>query len=201
MISIIDYGMGNLRSVQKAFEFLGYDAVITSAAYKIDGSSHLVLPGVGAFGDAMAALEKRNLVSIIKKQVEKGKPFLGICLGMQLLFDKSYEHGQFEGLKIVGGEVKKFELPPQYKVPHMGWNRLEVSRGEIFDRENAHQYVYFVHSFYCDPADKTVTAATANYGMDFCAAVARDNVFATQFHPEKSGETGLKMLKKFGEIK
>ena len=201
MISIIDYGMGNLRSVQKAFEFLGYDAQITDKTDVIDNASHVVLPGVGAFGDAMTALRGKELVGTIQSQVKKGKPFLGICLGMQLLFDKSYEHGEFEGLKIVSGEVRKFELPAEYKVPHMGWNKLNVVRGDIFDKNDAHQYVYFVHSFYCDPGSLNVTAATANYGIDFCAAVADGNVFATQFHPEKSGDTGLEMLKKFGELK
>ena len=201
MIAVIDYGMGNLRSVQKAFEFLGYDAFITNEKEEIDSASHVVLPGVGAFGDAMDALNRLDLSDTIKKQVRKGKPFLGICLGMQLLFDKSYEHGEFEGLGIIGGEVKKFVLPVEYKVPHMGWNKLNVVGGALFDKNDAHQYVYFVHSFYCDPGDDTVIAAKANYGIDFCAAVAKDNVFATQFHPEKSGDTGLEMLKKFGELK
>lgn len=201
MIAVIDYGMGNLRSVQKAFEYLGYEAQITDDSAIIDSASHVVLPGVGAFGDAMDALHKQDLSETIKSQVEKGKPFLGICLGMQLLFDKSYEHGEFEGLGIVSGEVKKFVLPKKYKVPHMGWNKLKVLHGELFDKDDAHQYVYFVHSFYCDPSDKDITAATGNYGIDFCAAVAKDNVFATQFHPEKSGDIGLNMLKKFGELK
>lgn len=201
MIAIIDYGMGNLRSVQKAFEFLGYDAQITDKNDIIDNASHVVLPGVGAFGDAMDALRRKNLVQTIQNQVKAGKPFLGICLGMQLIFDKSYEHGEFQGLGIISGEVKKFELPAEYKVPHMGWNKLNVVQGAIFDKNDAHQYVYFVHSFYCDPSDGKVTAATASYGTDFCAAVAEGNVFATQFHPEKSGDTGLEMLKKFGELK
>ncbi len=201
MISIIDYGMGNLRSVQKAFEFLGHEAQITDDSKKIDDASHVVLPGVGAFGDAMDALNKLNLVETIKTQVEKGKPFLGICLGMQLIFDKSNEHGEYSGLGIVQGEVVKFELPNEYKVPHMGWNKLNIEQGAIFDKDEAQQYVYFVHSFYCVPTDKNVIAATTDYGIKFCAAVAKDNVYATQFHPEKSGETGLKMLKKFGEIK
>ena len=201
MIAIIDYGMGNLRSVQKAFEFLGYDAIVTSESAKIDDASHVILPGVGAFGDAMQALNKKGFVETIQKQVKKGKPFLGICLGMQLIFDKSYEHGEFEGLKIINGEVKKFELPSEYKVPHMGWNKIDVKQGDIFDMEDKDQYVYFVHSFYCDPSDNNLTAATADYGINFCAAIAHNNVFATQFHPEKSGDTGLKMLKKFGELK
>lgn len=201
MIAIIDYGMGNLRSVQKAFEFLGYEAVITKDSDVLDQASHVVLPGVGAFGDAMKALESRGLIKPIKKQVKSGKPFLGVCLGMQLLFDKSYEHGEFEGLGIVPGEVVKFDLPAEYKVPHMGWNKLDVMQGEIFDKKDTHQYVYFVHSYHCVPSDKKMIAANANYGEDFCAAVAYKNIFATQFHPEKSGEIGLKMLKEFGETK
>ena len=201
MIAVIDYGMGNLRSVQKAFEFLGYEAEITDNPDIIDNASHVVLPGVGAFGDAMEALNKHGYVEAIKRQVKKGKPFLGICLGMQLLFDKSYEHGEFEGLGIIPGEVVKFELPQEYKVPHMGWNKLNVKQGAIFNKEESHQYVYFVHSFYCVPNDINTIAASADYGKEFCAAVAHDNVFATQFHPEKSGKIGLEMLEKFGEIK
>ena len=201
MIAIIDYGMGNLRSVQKAFEYLGYDAQITDSTAVMDSASHIVLPGVGAFGDAMASLNSLGFPDTLKAQVKKGKPFLGICLGMQLLFDKSYEHGEFEGLGIVPGEVVKFELPKEYKVPHMGWNKLDVKRGAIFDAQKQDQFVYFVHSFYCVPQKKESIAATASYGIDFCAAVAQDNVFATQFHPEKSGEIGLDMLRKFGELK
>jgi glutamine amidotransferase len=201
LIAVIDYGVGNLKSVQKAFEFLGYEAQVTDDKNRIDNASHVILPGVGAFGDAMDALNKLDLVQVIQNQVRKGKPFLGICLGMQLLFDKSYEHGEFEGLSIIPGEVKRFQLPSEFKVPHMGWNRLTVSQGELFDKSEENQYVYFVHSYYCDPSDKSYTAATANYSIDFCAAVAHENVFATQFHPEKSSDTGLKMLKKFGELK
>jgi glutamine amidotransferase len=201
MITIIDYGMGNLRSVQKAFEFLGYEAMVTDDKNKIEDASHLILPGVGAFGDAMKALDELGFVETIQNEVKKGKPFLGICLGMQLLFDKSYEHGEFEGLSIVPGEVKRFQLPAEYKVPHMGWNKINIQQGELFDKDEKDQYVYFVHSYYCDPKDKEYTAATSNYGIEFCAAVAYENVFATQFHPEKSSKTGLNMLRKFGELK
>ncbi len=201
MITIIDYGMGNLRSVQKAFEFLGYEAQITDDKNKIKDASSLVLPGVGAFGDAMDALDKRELIDVIPNEVKKGKPFLGICLGMQLLFEKSYEHGEFLGLGIIPGEVKRFMLPNEFKVPQIGWNKLNIIQGEIFDKEQKDQYVYFVHSYYCDPNEKKYIAATSNYGVEFCAATAYDNVFATQFHPEKSSETGLNMLKKFGELK
>ncbi len=201
MINIIDYGMGNLRSVQKAFEFLGYEAKITDNKEEIEKASHLVLPGVGAFGLGMEALNERGFIEVIHSAVEKGKPFLGICLGMQLLFDKSYEHGEHEGLGIIPGEVKRFVLPKEYKVPHIGWNKITIKQGELFDKNAKGQYVYFVHSYYCDPSNKECIAATSNYGIDFCAAVAHKNVFATQFHPEKSSEIGLEMLKKFGELK
>jgi glutamine amidotransferase len=149
----------------------------------------------------MASLNRLGFPATLKDQVKKGKPFLGICLGMQLLFDKSYEHGEFEGLGIVPGEVVKFELPKEYKVPHMGWNKLDVKRGAIFDAQKQNQFVYFVHSFYCAPNNNDSIAATASYGIDFCAAIVQDNVFATQFHPEKSGDIGLDMLRKFGELK
>ncbi len=201
MIAIIDYGMGNLRSVQKAFEYLGYDAQITDSTAVMDSASHIVLPGVGAFGDAMDSLNRHDFPETLKAQVKKGKPFLGICLGMQLLFNKSYEHGEFEGLGIVPGEVVKFELPKEYKVPHMGWNKLDVKRGTIFDAQKQDQFVYFVHSFYCVPQKEESIAALSSYGIDFCAAIVQENVFATQFHPEKSGDIGLDMLRKFGELK
>ncbi len=200
MISIIDYGMGNLRSVQKAFQYLGYEAEVTNKKNIILSSSHVVLPGVGAFEDAMNALYEQELIDTIKSQISSGKPFLGICLGMQLLFDKSYEHGEHSGLSIFDGEVVKFNLDNKYKVPHMGWNKIDIKQGEIFDKNKINQYVYFVHSYYAAPKDAAIIAATTNYGNDFTSAVCKDNVYATQFHPEKSGDTGLEMLRKFGDI-
>ncbi|MCK5130238.1 MAG: imidazole glycerol phosphate synthase subunit HisH [Clostridiales bacterium] len=201
MISIIDYGMGNLRSVQKAFEYLGYEAIITHDSNAIDNASHVVLPGVGAFQDAIKALVNRNLVSTIEKQIDAGKPFLGICLGMQLLFEKSYEHGEHKGLGIFNGEIVRFDLSSDYKVPHMGWNEIKIKQGEIFDQDKDDQYVYFVHSYHVKTKDRNIVAATTEYGYEFVAAVCKDNIFATQFHPEKSGDTGLAMLKRFGELK
>jgi glutamine amidotransferase len=200
MISIIDYGMGNLRSVQKAFEYLGYDAVITDNKKTISDASHIVLPGVGAFKDAIEALDAHGLVDTISNSIDSGKPFLGICLGMQLLFEKSYENGEYNGLSILEGEVVKFNLSSDYKVPHMGWNKIDVKKGNIFCSDEKDQYVYFVHSYHVVPTDEDVIATTTNYGYDFTSAVCKDNVFATQFHPEKSGKTGLKMLKRFGEL-
>lgn len=201
MISIIDYGMGNLRSVQKAFEYLGYQVVITDEYDVINNSSHVILPGVGAFDDAMKALRKRDLIGTIKKQIKSGKPFLGICLGMQLLFDKSYENGEHEGLKIFSGDIVKFNLDNNLKVPHMGWNKIDVKKGNIFDEDLDNQYVYFVHSYHVLKESKDIIAIKTNYGYEFTSAIAKDNVYATQFHPEKSGDIGLMMLKKFGELK
>lgn len=200
MISIIDYGMGNLRSVQKAFEYLGHDAIITSDKKAINDASHIVLPGVGAFKDAIDALRQHELIGTIQSSVNSGKPFLGICLGMQLLFEKSYENGKYNGLSILKGDVVKFDIGSEYKVPHMGWNKINIKNGKIFDKENKDQYVYFVHSYHVVPNDENIIATTTNYGYDFTSAVCKDNILATQFHPEKSGETGLKMLKKFGEL-
>lgn len=201
MIAIIDYGMGNLRSVQKGFEHVGQKAVITSRAAELASAAKVVLPGVGAFQDAMSELQRLELVEPIRAAVASGKPFLGICLGLQLLFDTSYEDGRHEGLGILAGEVVRFDVPPPLKVPHMGWNELMVRRpAPIFAglREGAH--MYFIHSYYVVPRDRSVIAAEANYPAPFTAAVWRDNLFATQFHPEKSQADGLRILKNFGEL-
>ena len=201
MIAIIDYGMGNLRSVQKGFEHVGQKAVITSRAAELAQAAKVVLPGVGAFQDAMTELRRLELVEPIRAAVASGKPFLGICLGLQLLFDTSYEDGRHEGLGILAGEVVRFDVPPPLKVPHMGWNELLVRRpAPIFAglREGAH--MYFIHSYYVVPRDKSVIAAETNYPGPFTAAVWRDNLFATQFHPEKSQTDGLRILKNFGEL-
>jgi len=202
MIAIIDYGMGNLRSVQKGFEKVGHDAVVTNDPAVIRSASKVVLPGVGAFEDAIAELKHRGLVDSIHEAIDSGKPFLGICLGLQLLFDKSYEHGVHEGLGIIPGEVVKFELPPEYSVPHMGWNQLYFKRKPpIFEDIEDGEYFYFVHSFYVVPKLEEDVAVESDYGGKFCAAIWRDNLFATQFHPEKSQSKGLQVLKKFGELK
>lgn len=201
MITIVDYQMGNLRSVQKAIEHIGGTAVISSDAAEIAAAEKLVLPGVGAFGDAMAEIRRRDLVAPIRDFVASGRPFLGICLGLQLLFDQGHEHGTHEGLGILAGDVVKFDLPPTYKVPHMGWNTItKHGNGPVLDAVDDGTHFYFVHSYYVRPADPSVVAMTCDYGGEFCAAVRRDNVFATQFHPEKSQADGLKLLAGFNSM-
>ena len=199
MIAIVDYGMGNLRSVQKAFEYLGYDAAITDQGKALENASHIVLPGVGAFRDAIAALKAKDLDGMIKKEVAEGKPFLGICLGMQMLFDRSSEDGEYEGLGLIGGEVVRFDT--DLKIPHIGWNTLYYNkRTALFDGIDDN-YFYFVHSYHAAKVAKEDVETTCVYGYEFVASVNRDNVWGVQFHPEKSGDTGLKVLKNFGAIK
>ena len=201
MIAIIDYQMGNLRSVQKGFEKVGHQATITCDPAVLARADKVVLPGVGAFGDAMAELKRRDLVEPIRQAVDSGKPFLGVCLGLQLLFDVGYENGRHEGLGIVPGEVVRFELPSEYKVPHMGWNQLAILReSPLLAGLESGVYCYFVHSYYVVPQDRAVIAAETSYSAPFCAAIWRDNLFATQFHPEKSQQDGLRMLKNFAEM-
>ena len=201
MIVIIDYQMGNLRSVQKAFERSGHAATITSNPAAIAQAEKIVLPGVGAFADAIGELKRRELVGPICDLVQQGKPFLGICLGLQLLFDVSYEDGEHEGLGILPGEVHRFEIPGEYKVPHMGWNEVHIkSRPPILDGLDEGAHFYFVHSYYVAPRDSGVVALEAAYPDPFCAMVWRDNLFASQFHPEKSQANGLRLLKNFAEL-
>jgi glutamine amidotransferase len=201
MIAIIDYQMGNLRSVQKGFEKVGHEATITCEPDVLAKADKVVLPGVGAFGDAMAELDRRHLVEPIRRAVASGKPFLGICLGLQLLFDVGYENGRHQGLGIVRGECVRFELPIEYKVPHMGWNQLVIRRrAPLLAGLEEGTHCYFVHSYYVVPKDESVVAAEANYAAPFCAMIWRDNLFATQFHPEKSQRHGLQMLKNFAEL-
>jgi len=201
MIAIIDYEMGNLRSVQKAFERVGHTATITSDPAELAGAEKLVLPGVGAFRDAIAALRERKLVEPVRAAVAAGKPFLGICLGLQLLFDKSYEDGQYEGLGIVPGEVVRFQVPAAYKVPHMGWNQLHFRRRPpIFASVEEGAHFYFVHSYYVVPRDESVIATETDYSQSFCSSIWQDNLFAVQFHPEKSQDAGLRVLKNFAEL-
>jgi len=200
-IAIIDYQMGNLRSVQKGFEKVGHQATITAKAADLAAADKIVLPGVGAFGDAIAELGRRDLVGPIRDAVAAGKPFLGICLGLQLLFDVGYEGGQFEGLGILRGKVVRFDLPHEFKVPHMGWNRGKILRpAPVLNDIPESTFFYFVHSYYCVPEDPSVIAIETDYGHPFCAAVRKDNLFATQFHPEKSQAEGLKILKNFAEL-
>lgn len=202
MIAIIDYGMGNLRSVQKAFERVGFQATITSDPEMVRSSPKVVLPGVGAFEDAMAELRRRDLVGPIHEVIDSGKPFLGICLGLQLLFERSHENGEHRGLGVFGGEVVRFNQRKGYPVPHMGWNQVWVRRGApILAGLSDGTYFYFVHSYYVSPRDPGIVALETDYGFSFCSMIWRDNVFATQFHPEKSQAWGLRMLKNFGELK
>lgn len=201
MISIIDYGAGNLHSVQNALSFLGIEGVITDDPEKILGSDKIILPGVGAFGNAMEALNSTGLTDVIKKAVEIDKPILGICLGMQLFFEESEEAPGVEGLGILKGRFVKIPKNPGIKIPHMGWNSLEISgSSRILKDIGDEPYVYFVHSYYLEPKDSTVVSAYTEYGKKIAVAAESGNIFATQFHPEKSGDTGLKILKNFIEL-
>lgn len=197
MIAIIDYDMGNLRSVQKAFEYLGKEAVITDRPDTIAAASHVVLPGVGAFEDAMARLRATGLDQALLRAARAGKPVLGICLGMQMMFEASEENGHFEGLGLFPGTITRFE-DHGLKIPHMGWNTLRTQDCPLFDA-GENPCVYFVHSYCMADVNDEWTAATCEYGQTFTAAICRGNVMATQFHPEKSGEAGLKMLRRFAE--
>ena len=201
-ITIVDYGMANLRSVQKAFERVGFVAEITSNAEQIAAAKKLVVPGVGAFRDAIARLRETNLAPAIVDFIRSGRPFLGICLGMQMLFSRSHEDGLHTGLEVFAGDVVHFPHVPGLKVPHMGWNTLKFAQPEcpLFAGLPKDPAVYFVHSFFAVPTDRTIVAAEADYPEPFCAAIWRDNVFATQFHPEKSQDVGMTMLKNFGEM-
>ena len=199
MIAIIDYGMGNLRSVQKAVEYIGQSAKITDKAVDLVNASHIVLPGVGAFKDAMTALTQSCIVDTLKKEIAKGKPFLGICIGMQMLFDKSYEDGEYQGLGLIKGEVVRFDT--KLKVPHIGWNELQLKkRTRLFDGIDDLNF-YFVHSYHASCRNKEDVETTCIYDYEFVASVNKDNVWGAQFHPEKSGDTGLKLLSNFSKIR
>lgn len=199
-IGIIDYQMGNLRSVQKAFEKNGFTAEVFSDPDRFNEFDKLVLPGVGAFRDAIAEINRRQLANPIREWIAADKPLLGICLGLQLLFDRSHEDGEYEGLGIIPGEVVKFEIDPSLKVPHMGWNAIRRSENfHGFDTVKDGTHYYFVHSYYVQPADPNDIAMTADYGIEFCAAINRGNLLATQFHPEKSQTDGLNLLKQFAD--
>ena len=197
MISIIDYGAGNLKSVQKAFAHIGCDTVVASQPSRILSSDAVVLPGVGAFADAMKALRDRGLDEIVKQVVYDGMPFLGICLGLQLLFEYSEEGGGKEkGLGIFKGCIKYINVPDDLKVPHMGWNCLDIKKeSPLFNNMEEKPFVYFVHSYCLHSEDRNIVAATCTYGETFDAAISEKNVCAVQFHPEKSGQTGINILK------
>ncbi|WP_096896212.1 imidazole glycerol phosphate synthase subunit HisH [Candidatus Scalindua japonica] len=223
MIAIIDYGMGNLRSVGKAFEKVGFDAVVTDKAEIIENADKIVLPGVGAFKDAIDGLQERNLIGPIRSHIKQNKLFLGICLGLHLLFSRSYEDGVHEGLDIISGEVVRFNadrlnvnnengqkevfggLPvvnnQRLKIPHMGWNTIQARKEvPLLKGLPADPYMYFVHSYFVVPDRKDVVATETDYGAAFVSMISIDNIFATQFHPEKSQQYGLAILRNFGEL-
>lgn len=206
MIAVVDYGVGNLFSLKSSLTMIGAESIVTSDPAALKNADRILLPGVGAFGDAADKLRASGLFDVVREEALSGKPMLGICLGMQLLFDKSYEYGEHDGLGLIPGSVKPMKplLPETLKVPHIGWNRLDFPadkpKSPLFKYLSEGEYVYFVHSFAamdCTPA----VIATSEYGFDVTAAVQRGNVFGTQFHPEKSGNTGLNILRAFAEWK
>ena len=199
MVGIIDYGVGNLFSLRSSFAAIGAEAFVSSDAAQLAKADRLILPGVGAFGDAAQKLRDSGLDTFVKEQAASGKPLMGICLGMQLLFEKSYEYGEHEGLGLLKGQVVGMsgKLPMELKIPHMGWNALRLTKPARLLEEGS--YVYFVHSFYAENCEDSIAAVT-DYGIPITAAVERDNIFGCQFHPEKSGNVGLEILKKFCEV-
>ena len=201
MIAIIDYGAGNLQSVKKAFDFIGAESVITDNPEIINACDRILLPGVGSFGDAMDSMHKSGLVETVKQNALSGKPFFGICLGLQLLFEESEESPGVKGLGIFKGKIKKFSSDMGLKIPHIGWNSLEIKQKDtLFKNVPENSYVYFVHSYYLHAEDENDIATVTNYGIDFHSAVGKNNIFATQFHPEKSGDVGLQILKNFASM-
>ncbi len=202
MIAIVDYGVGNLFSLKSSLAAIGADGVVTADPEVLHRSDRILLPGVGAFGDAAEKLRASGLADVVVAEAKAGKPILGICLGMQLLFERSFEYGEHEGLGLIPGEIRPIEevIPADYKIPHIGWNALDFGgkTSPLFRHIHDGDFVYFVHSFYATKCDEHVIA-TAEYGAPLTAAVARDNVFGCQFHPEKSGTVGLNILKAFCE--
>ncbi len=202
MIAIIDYGVGNLFSLKSSFAAIGAEAQVTADINVIDRASHIILPGVGAFSDAAAKLRDSGMAQAVIDRAGAGKPLMGICLGMQLLFDKSYEYGEFEGLGLIEGNIRPISdvIPESFKIPHIGWNSLEFKKNSpLFKYIKNGDYVYFVHSYYAADCDDSVSAVT-DYGASLTASVERGNVFGCQFHPEKSGDVGLNILRAFCEI-
>ena len=201
-VAIVDYGMANLRSVQKAFEKVGTAAIITSDPERVRRAGKVVLPGVGAFQDAIAKLRESGLAEAVTEHIQTGRPFLGICLGLHMLFTRSREDGDFAGLNLFPGEVVRFTPQPGLKIPHMGWNTLNLRMPDcpLFRGMPADAAFYFVHSYYAQPAESNLTSAEAEYPGPFCAALWRDNVYATQFHPEKSQAMGQLLLRNFAGL-
>lgn len=203
MIAIANYGMGNIRSVFKAFEHIGADVKITNAPSEIKDASALIVPGVGAFGDCIKNLKENGLFEAIKDFIVTKKPFLGLCLGLHILFENSEEAPDIKGLGIFKGTVKKFPKSLNLKIPHMGWNEIKINKSNksisngIFNGIPDNSYTYFVHSYYVEPQDKSIIATETEYGLNFCSSITKDNVIATQFHPEKSQEIGLNILRNF----
>jgi glutamine amidotransferase len=208
MIAIVDYGMGNLRSVEKGFLKVGIDAKVVSDPKAVDDANAVVLPGVGAFRDCMRNLGEMSLIKSIVRSIQRGKPYFGICLGLQVLFTESEEFGVHKGFDILKGKVVRFQINLKdvdninvLKVPHMGWNNVKISRRPpVFDGIQDDAFFYFVHSFYVVPDDNNVIATMTEYGITFTSMIWKDNIFATQFHPEKSQENGLRLLKNFGDF-
>jgi glutamine amidotransferase len=209
MIAIVDYGMGNLRSVHKALERVGYDAQVTADPQGVMDATKIILPGVGAFQDCMHNLEELRLLEPVIRSIKTGKPFLGICLGLQLLFEESDEFGLNKGMGVLPGRVTRFpegihdpETDQPYPIPHMGWNTIEIKKDTpLFAGIENNSFFYFVHSYYALPTDPKDIAATTPYGIEFACAVQHDNIHAVQFHPEKSQEVGLQLLRNFGSLK
>ena len=200
MIAIVDYGMGNLRSVEKGFLKVGIDVVVTNKPEIIEKADGIVLPGVGAFKDCMRELSNLRLTDAIVNAIRNGKPYLGICLGLQVLFSESEEFGRCRGLDIFSGKVIRFS-DSNLKIPHMGWNEIKIEKNNpLLDWILDKSYLYFVHSFYVVPEDNSIVSTTTDYGVDFTSMICKDNVFATQFHPEKSQRVGLTILKNFGKV-
>lgn len=199
MVAIIDYGVGNLFSLKSSFSAIGADAVVTNSKSELERAESIILPGVGAFCDAAKKLKDSGLEDTVISLAKAGKPLMGICLGMQLLFEKSYEYGEHRGLGLIKGEIRPIEtvIPKGYKIPHIGWNSLEIKKQTpIFENVKNGEYVYFVHSYYAADCENSVTAVS-DYGAPLTASVQAENIFGCQFHPEKSGETGLKILRSF----
>ncbi|MDK3161667.1 imidazole glycerol phosphate synthase subunit HisH [Kamptonema cortianum] len=202
MLAVIDYGAGNLRSVVHALSYLGAESMrVVRTPHELRGASKIILPGVGAFGAGMQKLREQNLIGAIRGAVSAGIPYLGICLGMQFLFESSDEMGTHEGLGLLPGSVTRFRDTPGLKIPHMGWNQLLVQREcPLLKGITSSDYAYFVHSYYCEPAIDSDVVIRVDYGVKFTAMVARDNIFGVQFHPEKSQQTGLQLLANFMEL-